>query len=99
MLPNDMREWLSEQPRDAVGKALGLVAALTVRSGFDSACQAVTNSLRCGVTDADSLLALHDRLLDYGEFTPALANAPSIDAPRVLFTPSRYDEMLSMETL
>lgn len=99
MLPNDMREWLSEQPRDAVGKALGLIAALTVRSGFDSACQAVTSSLRCGVTDADSLLALHDRLFDYGEFTPPLANAPSIDAPRVLFTPSRYDEMLPLETL
>lgn len=94
MLPNDMRSWLSEQPRDAVGKALGLVATLTVQSGFDSACQAITSSLRCGVTDADSLLALHDRLFDYGEFTPGLATAPSINAPHVAFSPSQYDEML-----
>ena len=95
MMPEMLQQWLSVQPRDKVGTALGLIAELTDRSDFTTACSAVTDSLRQGVSDADSLVALHDRMTRYAGFTPASAAGPQVSAPNVRFEPKRYDAMLS----
>ena len=69
MMPDMLQQWLSQQPRDAVGKALSLIAELTEHADFSTTCAAVTDSLRQGVSDVDSLLALHDRMTRYAGFS------------------------------
>jgi len=95
MMPDILQQWLSKQPRDAVGKALSLIAELTEHGDFATTCSAVTDSLRQGVSDVDSLLALHDRMTRYAGFSVVSAKAPRVSAPQVRFDPNRYDQMLA----
>ena len=95
MMPDMLQQWLSKQPRDAVGKALSLIAALTEHGDFATTCAAVTDSLRQGVSDADSLVALHDRMTRYAGFSVVAEKAPRVSAPQVRFDPNRYDQMLA----
>jgi len=75
---------------------VALVAELTKISGFNGACRAVSDSIQLGITDTDSLVTLHERLRRH---TPLCEPLPepshSIQAPQVLFDPTRYDTMLS----
>ena len=95
MMPDMLQQWLSRQPRDAVGKALSLIAGLTEHGDFVTTCAAVTDSLRQGVTDVDSLVALHDRMSRYAGFTLVSKQPSRISAPQVRFDPERYDRMLA----
>jgi transposase len=96
MMPQELQQWLGVQPRDAVGTALSLLASLTKTAGFESACQAVTDSLAAGITDADSLVALHDRISRLADIMPRpLTHHHIEDAHAVVFRPERYDQMLS----
>lgn len=95
MMPEELQKWLASQPRDGVGKALGLVAELTKGSSFATACAAVTHSLHQGVADPDSLVALHDRLTRYAGLMPPCEAPQHVEAPNVRFEPARYDAMLA----
>lgn len=94
MMPEMLQQWISAQPRDKVGTALGLIAELTERSDFHIACGAVADSLRQGVTDADSLVALHDRMTRYAGLTLVKQSSAGASAGNVRFDPNRYDSML-----
>ena len=94
MMPEMLAQWIEKQPRDAVGKAVSLIADLSDHSDFDTACQAVTGALRQGVSDADSLLALYNRMTRYAGFTLIHPQEPRVVAPQVRFQPDRYDQML-----
>lgn len=95
LMPEPLQRWLEAQPRPEVGKALGLLAALSQTSGFGSACTAVVESIQRGVTDPDSLVALHERLKEHAPLCePLPAYSHGIQAPQVLFDPARYDVML-----
>jgi hypothetical protein len=97
MMPAMLRQWLSSQPRDQVGTALKLVANLSETAGFDSACAAISDSIIAGITDADSLVALHDRNTRYAAILPDVVTTKSmVKDPKVAFEPARYDEMLSV---
>jgi transposase len=96
MMPEPLQRWLEAQPRQQVGRALGLLAALSQVSGFGSACTAVSESIQRGVTDPDSLVALHDRLRGHAPLCePLPAHSHGIQAPQVIFDPARYDAMLA----
>jgi transposase len=96
LMPEPLQRWLDAQPRPEVGKALGLLAALSEASGFGSACTAVSESIQRGVTDPDSLVALHERLTRHAPLCEPLAShGHSIQAPQVIFDPARYDAMLT----
>lgn len=96
MMPEPLQHWLDVQPRPQVGKAVGLLAALTRVSGFAGACTAVSDSIQRGITDPDSLVALHDRLTRHTPLCePLPQQAHPIQAPQVNFDPSRYNAMLS----
>ena len=95
MMPDMLQQWLSRQPRDAVGKALTLIAELTEHGDFTTTCAALTDTLQAGVTDADSLVALHDRMTRYSGFTVVSQQPSRVSAPQVRFDPNRYDQMLA----
>jgi transposase len=96
LMPEPLQRWLEAQPRQQVGRALGLLAALSQVSGFGSACTAVSESIQRGVTDPDSLVALHDRLRGHVPLCePLPAHSHGIQAPQVIFDPARYDAMLA----
>jgi transposase len=96
MMPEPLQRWLDAQPRPQVGKAVGLLAALSEASGFAAACTAVSESIQRGITDPDSLVALHDRLTRHAPLCePLPAQTHPIQAPQVLFDPARYDTMLT----
>lgn len=96
MMPEPLQQWVERQPRDAVGKALSVIAELTERSDFHTACAAVSDSLRQGVCDADSLEALYDRITRYaglgGTPTPVAQRIPT--PTDIGFDPARYDQMM-----
>ena len=95
MMPPMLQQWLSSQPRDQVSTALKLVADLSKTAGFDSACAAITDSIAAGITDADSLVALHDRNTRYAPILPPPVTTKSkVADTRVSFQPTRYDEMI-----
>ena len=95
MMPEILQQWLSSQARDQVGTALRLVASLSEAAGFGSACAAITDSIAAGITDADSLVALHDRNTRYAAVMPAPVITKSMIAdPNVSFKPARYDQMI-----
>ena len=96
MMSDLLRHWIDARPPGETGTALALLAELTRRGGFHSACQAVSNSIACGVTDVDSLVALYDRLTrDFALLEASVTGEHRVDAPRVAFHPERYDQMLS----
>jgi hypothetical protein len=96
LMPEPLQRWLDAQPRPEVGKALGLLAALSEASGFGSACTAVSESIQRGITDPDSLVALHDRLTRHTPlWEPLPVHTHSIQAPQVIFDPARYNAMLT----
>ena len=95
MMPPMLQQWLSSQPRDQVSTALRLVADLSETAGFDSACAAITDSIVAGITDADSLVALHDRNTRYAPILPPPVTPKSkVTDTKVSFQPTRYDEMI-----
>jgi len=94
MMPEPLQRWLAAQPRNQVATALDLLASLSAAAGFDSACQAVNDSLHAGITDVDSLVALHDRISRYAAvLPPPVASRPTPGGPKVTFDPPRYDEL------
>lgn len=94
MMPEPLQRWLAAQPRDQVATALELIASLSAAEGFESACRAVHDSLVAGITDADSLVALHDRLSRFAEvLPPPVVSRPTPGGPKVTFDPRRYDEL------
>ncbi len=94
MMPEPLQRWLAAQPRDQVATALELIASLSAVNGFESACRAVHDSLVAGITDADSLVALHDRLSRFAEvLPPPVVSRPTPGGPKVTFDPPRYDEL------
>jgi len=96
LMPEPLQRWLDAQPRPQVGKAVALLAALSEASGFSSACAAVSESIQRGITDPDSLVALHDHLTRHAPLCePLPAHRHPIQAPQVLFDPARYDAMLT----
>ena len=96
MMSDPLRRWIDARPPGQTGTALALLAEFTRRGGFHSACQAVSDSIACGVTDVDSLVALYDRLTrDFSLLEASPAGEHRVDAPRVAFHPERYDQMLS----
>lgn len=94
MMNESLRRWIDARPPHEIGGALGLLAELTRRSSFELACRAVGESIECGVTDVDSLVALHDRYTRHVAELQASNGGHSIDAPRVEFRPERYNQML-----
>lgn len=95
MMPPMLQLWLSSQPRDQVSTALKLIADLSESAGFDSACAAVTDSITAGITDADSLVALHDRNTRYAPILPPPVTTKSkVTDKKVTFRPERYDHMI-----
>ena len=95
MMPPILQQWLSSQPRNQVGTALKLVAELSNSAGFNSACAAITDSITAGITDADSLVALHDRNTRYAPILPApVAPKSKVADTKISFQPTRYDEMI-----
>jgi hypothetical protein len=51
LMPEPLQRWLEAQPRQQIGRALGLLAALSQASGFGSGCTAVVESIQHSVTD------------------------------------------------
>lgn len=95
MMGDPIRRWLDAQATHEVSGALGLLAELSKASSFDLACRAVGESIERGVTDVDSLVALHDRYTRHvGELDSVVAAGQRIDAPQVLFRPELYNRML-----
>lgn len=84
LLPSPLQQWLSEQPKKNIGNALSAIATLTEHTGFDQACNTVSEALERGIRDFDSLSALHDRLvhpvieLDQSGETSWKAHTPSM---------------------
>jgi transposase len=96
LMPEPLQRWLEAQPRQQIGRALGLLAALSEASGFASACTAVSESIQRGISDPDSLVALHERLRGHAPLCePLPAHSHPIQGPQVVFDPARYDEMLT----
>ena len=96
MMNDPLRRWLDSQEPHTLSSALALLADLSQRSSFDLACKAVGESLERGVTDVDSLIALHDRYMcRVVELAVEAGGSHGIDAPRVAFEPARYDHMLA----
>jgi len=95
MMPEELCLWLDKQKKSDVGSALKLISGLAGKSSFDSACKAVSESIKSGITDADSLTALHDRMYRYTPFMSGLSNSKdNTIASGVRFNPSKYDSML-----
>ena len=95
MMPEALQRWIEKQPRDAIGTALSLIAELSEKSDFSTACSAVAHSVKHGTVDADSLVALYDRMTRYAPFALVSAISPSVPTSSVRFDPNRYDSMLS----
>ena len=94
MMPEVLQEWIMAQPREDVGTALRLLASLSELSGVDTACAAVADSLNAGITDSDSLVALHDRITRFAAVLPEPVQTKSVIAdPAVSFRPQRYDAL------
>jgi transposase len=95
MMPPMLQQWLSSQSRDQVSTALKLVAELSKSAGFSSACAAITDSIAAGITDTDSLVALHDRNTRYAPILPAPVTTKSkVADTKISFQPTRYDAMI-----
>lgn len=96
MMSEPLQRWIDARPRAELGSALALLAELTKRSDFVSACAAVEESLSRGITDTDSLVALHRRLSEHTALCEPVEQAQQrINAPRVRFDTERYDAMLT----
>ena len=96
MMPDVLQTWVASQPRDQVGTALKLVADLSKTAGFDTACAAIADSIAAGITDGDSLVALHERNTRYAPLLPRPVRTKStITAPGVQFQPACYDQILT----
>lgn len=94
MMPAPLQQWLAAQPRDQVATALELIASLSATAGFDSACRAVHESVVAGISDADSLVALHDRISRFAAvFPPPVTSRATPACAKVNFDPPRYDEL------
>ena len=95
LMPSPLQQWLSIQPKKLIGNALSAVASLTEHTGFDQACNTVTEALERGITDFDSLVALNDRLVHPIIAMGQVAGAWKTQTPTLTFDPQSYDTFLS----
>lgn len=95
MMPDVLQNWLDLQPRSSVSSALSLVSRLSQKSSFSSACMAISQSIDMGVTDCDSLFALHEKMNRYSPLE--IKTNIKHDYPNTLqvrFDPHAYDCLL-----
>ena len=59
LLPESVKEYLEKCNKSNKGKVLQVIAALTEKSGFESAVETVSNALQYDAIDIDSLINLH----------------------------------------
>jgi len=95
MMPQSLQHWINLQPKAHVGTTLSLIAALTEKGSFHSACTAISDSIVQGITDNDSLVALHDRMTNTIPVLPEQKTKHSVQTPVMVFNPESYDRMLS----
>ena len=62
MLPESIKDYLERCNKSDKGKVLQVIAALTEKSGFESAVETVDNALKYDAADTDSLVNLHNRI-------------------------------------
>jgi transposase len=62
MLPGSIQCYLERCSKSDTGKVLQVIATLTEKSGFERAVETLDNALQYDVTDADSLVILHNRI-------------------------------------
>lgn len=95
MLPDPLKTYLENLPKDERKKALSLLASLSEGGGFERAVSSVDEAVSRGIDDLDSLLALHsylsqeercDRMDLKGRDLPEL--------PAFSFSVTSYDAML-----
>jgi hypothetical protein len=95
MLPDPLKAYLDNLTKDNRKKALGLLAMLSEEDGFERAVASVGEALSRGVTDLDSLLALHG-YLNQGKLreTMDLEGCDLPELPAFSFSATSYDAML-----
>jgi transposase len=95
MLPDPLKAYLDNLTKDNRKKALGVLAVLSEEDGFERAVASVGEAVSRGVTDLDSLLALHG-YLNQGELceTLDLEGCDLPDLPAFSFSATSYDAML-----
>jgi len=99
LLPDPLQMWVSRQPKQATGKALGLIAQLAEQSSIQTACEAVSDALSCDAYDIDSLVAMYDRITKVTPFMPDLPKVHQPATPNIRFDASKYDWMLQEAAL
>ena len=99
MLPDDLRGYLEGKEKSGQRDVLRTLALLSERDGFERAVKSISEAVRRGIEDLDSLVALHGHL--HGEH-PAdsmridetkLGSLPKL--PEVRFAAKVYDGFLS----
>jgi len=95
MMPNPLQQWINAQSKSQLGKTLALIADLTEKTGFKTACEAISDSIAHGITDGDSLMALHDRRANGMPRLPEQPIESHTNTPSVSFDPGTYDSMLT----
>ena len=78
LMPPAMKQFLEGCSNSETGKVLKFLAELTDRSGFASALNTVSQALRYGASDADSLQNLYRRIYADVPELPSLAHDPQI---------------------
>ena len=62
MMPDPLRQYLDECKKSERGSILNAISKLTEIDGFEQAVKTVTEALKYDVHDADSIMAIHNRL-------------------------------------
>lgn len=95
MMPDPLQQWIDSQPRNAIGSALSLLNKIMKESDFTTACTAVSESIRRGVTDCDSLVALYEGMTRYSPVEVRTSRRSEYPlSSTVRFDPHAYDSLL-----
>ena len=95
LLPESVKEYLEKCNKSNKGKVLQVIAALTEKSGFESAVETVSNALQYDAIDIDSLINLHSRIHgNVVELAPIRLTGNIPELTRVTPNLSAYDVSL-----
>ena len=95
LLPESVKEYLEKCNKSNKGKVLQVIAALTEKSGFESAVETVSNALQYDAIDIDSLINLHSRIHgNVVELAPIRLTGNIPELTRVTPNLSAYDASL-----
>ena len=96
MFPENLQNYLSGLRKSECGKVLKTISALTERSNFSKAVEAVGQTIERGVVDSDSIVTTFNRILSSEIELPDLKVGHSVPAmPETSFQGDQYDDLMT----